>query len=106
MAAERRGKKIREKAQQFFSLTEDQFNALFADKENKSISTAADTKRELVIGNPLVRFGTARNRLKGGHFYPNPANALQARSSRSHFYLQGAALATVAMAFDKVHFSV
>jgi hypothetical protein len=38
---ERRGKKIREKAEQFFSLTEDQFNALFADKENKSISTTA-----------------------------------------------------------------
>lgn len=38
---EQRGKKIREKAQLFFGLTEDQFNALFVDKETNSISTAA-----------------------------------------------------------------
>ena len=38
---DRRGKRIKEKVQQFFSVTEDQFNAFFVDKEDKSISTAA-----------------------------------------------------------------
>ena len=32
---ERRGKRIREKAEQLFSMPEDEFNALFADKQDK-----------------------------------------------------------------------
>jgi hypothetical protein len=38
---ERRGKRIREKAEQFFGLQEDAFNALFADKQDKPVASPA-----------------------------------------------------------------
>ena len=46
---ERRGKKIREKAQQFFSLTEDQFNALFAGEEEKAIDRGTKTQEAISV---------------------------------------------------------